>query len=64
MNESTQTLHLTTHSTEETIAAGRKIAQLLRQYAQMRKMFKGLGKGNVLQRRAMGMMSGMKGLGR
>jgi signal recognition particle subunit SRP54 len=41
-----------------------EVNQLLRQYAQMRKMFKGLGKGNVLQRRAMGMMSGMKGLGR
>jgi tRNA threonylcarbamoyladenosine biosynthesis protein TsaE len=30
MNESTQTLHLTTHSAEETIAAGREIAKLLR----------------------------------
>jgi signal recognition particle subunit SRP54 len=30
----------------------------------MRKMFKGIGKGNVLQRRAMGMMGGMRGMGR
>ena len=41
-----------------------EVNQLLRQYAQMRKMFKGMGKGNVLQRRAMGMMSGMRGMGR
>jgi signal recognition particle subunit SRP54 len=41
-----------------------EVNQLLRQYAQMRKMFKGIGKGNVLQRRAMGMMSGMRGMGR
>jgi signal recognition particle subunit SRP54 len=41
-----------------------EVNQLLRQYAQMRKMFKGIGKGNVLQRRAMGMMSGMRGSGR
>ncbi len=41
-----------------------EVNQLLRQYAQMRKMFKGMGKGNMLQRRAMGMMSGMKGMGR
>ena len=38
-----------------------EVNQLLRQYAQMRKMFKGMGKGNLMQRRAMGMMSGMKG---
>jgi signal recognition particle subunit SRP54 len=41
-----------------------EVNQLLRQYAQMRKMFKGIGKGNVLQRRAMGMMSGMGRMGR
>ena len=41
-----------------------EVNQLLRQYAQMRKMFKGIGKGNLLQRRAMGMMSGMRGTGR
>lgn len=41
-----------------------EVNQLLRQYAQMRKMFKGIGKGNMLQRKAMGLMSGMKGMGR
>lgn len=41
-----------------------EVNQLLRQYAQMRKMFKGIGKGNLLQRKAMGLMSGMKGMGR
>ena len=39
-----------------------QVNQLLRQYAQMRKMFKGVGKGGLLQRRAMGMMTGMKGM--
>ena len=39
-----------------------EVNQLLRQYAQMRKMFKGVGKGGMLQRRAMGMLSGMKGM--
>ncbi|HTW43962.1 MAG TPA: signal recognition particle protein [Acidobacteriaceae bacterium] len=39
-----------------------EVNQLLRQYAQMRKMFKGVGKGGTLQRRAMGMLSGMKGM--
>jgi len=39
-----------------------EVNQLLRQYAQMRKMFKGVGKGGLLQRRAMGMLSGMKGM--
>jgi signal recognition particle subunit SRP54 len=48
------------------IAAGsgttvQEVNQLLRQYAQMRKMFKNVGKGGLLQRRAMGMLSGMKG---
>ena len=38
-----------------------EVNQLLRQYAQMRKMFKGIGKGGLLQRRAMGMLTGMKG---
>jgi signal recognition particle subunit SRP54 len=41
-----------------------EVNQLLRQYAQMRKMFKGMGKGGMLQRRAMGMLGGMKGMGR
>jgi signal recognition particle subunit SRP54 len=41
-----------------------EVNQLLRQYAQMRKMFKGIGKGGLLQRRAMGMLGGMKGMGR
>jgi signal recognition particle subunit SRP54 len=39
-----------------------EVNQLLRQYAQMRKMFKGVGKGGMLQRRAMGMLTGMKGM--
>ena len=39
-----------------------EVNQLLRQYAQMRKMFKGVGKGGLLQRRAMGMLGGMKGM--
>jgi signal recognition particle subunit SRP54 len=38
-----------------------EVNQLLRQYAQMRKMFKGMGKGGLLQRRAMGMLGGMRG---
>ncbi|HTV81861.1 MAG TPA: signal recognition particle protein [Acidobacteriaceae bacterium] len=38
-----------------------EVNQLLRQYAQMRKMFRGMGKGGLLQRRAMGMLTGMKG---
>ena len=39
-----------------------EVNQLLKQYAQMRKMFKGIGKGGgAMQRRAMGMMGGMKG---
>jgi signal recognition particle subunit SRP54 len=39
-----------------------EVNQLLRQYAQMRKMFKGIGKGGgLLQRRAMGMLGGMRG---
>ena len=35
-----------------------EVNQLLRQYAQMRKMFKGMGKGGLLQRRAMSMLGG------
>lgn len=38
-----------------------EVNQLLRQYAQMRKVFKGMGKGGLLQRRAMGMLTGMRG---
>lgn len=38
-----------------------EVNHLLRQYAQMRKMFKGMSKGGLLQRRAMGMLTGMKG---
>jgi len=42
-----------------------EVNQLLRQYAQMRKMFATLGKGGgAMQRRMLGQMSGMKGLGR
>ena len=42
-----------------------EVNQLLKQYAQMRKLFKGMGKGGgAMQRRAMGMLGGMKGLGR
>jgi signal recognition particle subunit SRP54 len=42
-----------------------EVNQLLKQYAQMRKMFKGIGKGGgAMQRRAMGMLGGMKGMGR
>src|SRR5579859_7103407 len=54
-------------SRRKRIAAGsgttvQEVNQLLRQYAQMRKMFKGLGKGGgMLQRRAMGMLGGMRG---
>jgi signal recognition particle subunit SRP54 len=53
-------------SRRKRIAAGsgttvQEVNQLLRQYAQMRKMFKGMGKGGMLQRRAMGMLGGMRG---
>jgi signal recognition particle subunit SRP54 len=37
---------------------------LLRQYAQMRKMFKSAGKGGGMQRRMMGALGGMRGMGR
>jgi len=53
-------------SRRKRIAAGsgttvQEVNQLLRQYAQMRKLFKNVGKGGLLQRRAMGMLSGMRG---
>jgi signal recognition particle subunit SRP54 len=53
-------------SRRKRIAAGsgttvQEVNQLLRQYAQMRKMFKNVGKGGMLQRRAMGMLGGMRG---
>ena len=39
-----------------------EVNQLLKQYAQMRKMFKGMGQGGgAMQRRAMSMLGGMKG---
>ena len=39
-----------------------EVNQLLKQYAQMRKLFKGMGKGGgAMQRRAMGMLGGMRG---
>lgn len=41
-----------------------EVNQLLRQYAQMRKMFKTAGKGGALQRRLIGTMGGMRGMGR
>ncbi len=42
-----------------------EVNALLKQYAQMRKMFKGMGKGGgAMQRRALSMMGGMKGMGR
>ena len=42
-----------------------EVNALLKQYAQMRKLFKGMGKGGgAMQRRAMSMMGGMKGMGR
>jgi signal recognition particle subunit SRP54 len=41
-----------------------EVNQLLRQYAQMRKMFKTAGKGGGMQRRMMGALGGMRGMGR
>ncbi len=42
-----------------------EVNQLLKQYAQMRRMFKDMGKGGgAMQRRAMSMLGGMKGMGR
>ena len=40
-----------------------EVNQLLRQYVQMRKMFKQVGKGGNMQRRMMGTLAGMKGMG-
>jgi signal recognition particle subunit SRP54 len=54
-------------SRRKRIAAGsgttvQEVNHLLRQYAQMRKMFKGIGKGGgAMQRRAMSMLGGMRG---
>src|ERR1700727_1912693 len=41
-----------------------EVNQLLRQYAQMRKMFKSAGKGGGMQRRMMGALGGMRGMRR
>ncbi|HEX4020925.1 MAG TPA: signal recognition particle protein [Acidobacteriaceae bacterium] len=41
-----------------------EVNQLLRQYAQMRKMFKSAGKGGGMQRRLMGSLTNMRGMGR
>jgi signal recognition particle subunit SRP54 len=41
-----------------------EVNQLLRQYVQMRKMFKSAGKGGGMQRRMMGALGGMRGMGR
>ena len=40
-----------------------EVNQLLRQYAQMRKMFKGAAKGGGMQRRLMGSLGAMRGMG-
>ncbi len=41
-----------------------QVNQILRQYAQMRKMFRAMGKGGNMQRKLMGQMSGMQKFGR
>jgi signal recognition particle subunit SRP54 len=41
-----------------------EVNQLLRQYAQMRKMFKSAAKGGGMQRRLMNTLGGMRGMGR
>ena len=41
-----------------------EVNQLLRQYVQMRKMFKSASKGGGMQRRMMGTLGGMRGMGR
>jgi signal recognition particle subunit SRP54 len=42
-----------------------EVNQMLRQFAQMRKMFKDVGKGGgKMQRRLMSTMGGMRGMGR
>jgi signal recognition particle subunit SRP54 len=38
-----------------------EVNQLLRQYVQMRKMFKSMGKGGAVQRRLMGSLANMRG---
>jgi signal recognition particle subunit SRP54 len=38
-----------------------EVNQMLRQYAQMRKMFKSMGKGGAVQRRLMGSLTNMRG---
>jgi signal recognition particle subunit SRP54 len=70
------TAHERTHhevisgSRRKRIAAGsgttvQEVNQLLKQYAQMRKMFKGVGKGGgKMQRRMMSTIGGMRGMGR
>jgi signal recognition particle subunit SRP54 len=40
-----------------------EVNQLLRQYAQMRKMFKSVGKGGAMQRKLMGSLGAMRGMG-
>ena len=41
-----------------------EVNQLLRQYVQMRKMFKSMGKGGAVQRRLMGLLTTCAGVGR
>ena len=41
-----------------------EVNQLLRQYVQMKKMFKSMGKGGGMQRRLMGSLTNMRGMGR
>jgi signal recognition particle subunit SRP54 len=41
-----------------------EVNQLLRQYVQMRKMFKSASKGGGMQRRMMSTLGGMRGMGR
>ncbi len=56
-------------SRRKRIAAGsgtsvQEVNQLLRQYVQMKKMFKTMGKGGGMQRRLMGSLTNMRGMGR
>jgi signal recognition particle subunit SRP54 len=37
-----------------------EVNQMLRQYVQMRKMFKSMGKGGAVQRRLMGSLTNMR----
>ncbi len=41
-----------------------EVNQLLRQYVQMKKMFQSLGKGGSMQRKLMGSLTNMRGMGR